>query len=928
MGSAERLFGRDHELELLRHFVERASVRGEALLLLGDPGVGKTALLDDLEEIAASAGVRVLRAAGIEFKADMSYAALNQMLLPLYEDIADLSPPQRDALNIALGFAEGTPPDRLLVANAALVLLRASATARPLLVIVDDLQWLDRASAAALGFVSRRLGGSRVGFLAGLRAGEESLFERAGLPEYVLEPLDHDAARGLLTDQFPGLASRVQERIIDEAEGNPLALLELPAGLSGSQRAAVAALPAILPLGQRLEALFAARVTQLPDSARELLLLAALDGTGDLRILQAGLTGQHNLQDWEAIEDARLARIETGAHRIVFAHSLIRTAVVELSRVEERRRAHRSLAELFTDQPDRRAHHLAAATTAPDEEVAALVEQAAHRILKRGDAVGAVATLIRSSELSPCASDRSRRLAEAAYFGADVTGELRNAALLLSEARRSDPEIGGSLQAAVAAAYVLLNTDGDVDNAHRLLVGAINNQLDAGGDGGGALEEALHTLMMVCFFGGRADRWKPFYDAITRLGPHVPTPLYLASKTFSDPVRTGREALPLLETTINGIADELDPARIVRIGFASVFADRVGDCRGALQRVVRDARDGGAVGSGIQAMTVLGWDDFWTGRWDEALKVAAEGLKLCDAHGFVILSWPFRLVQALHAAASGDAGAAQALTDQMIQWATARKVRFVQLNAWQALTLDALGRGDFEEAYIQANKISPAGEFPSHVLHALYVLFDLVEAAVRTGRDAEAAAHVRAMHDAQIGALSSRLALLAGGATAVASGNRDALELFEQALAHPGVERWPFDLARVRLAYGERLRRHGAGTESRIQLTAALEAFERLGARPWADRAANELRATGQTRPRLDDRARGTLNRQEREIASLAAAGLTNREIAERLFLSPRTIGAHLYRIFPKLGITSRSALRDALNRLPREEHDPTEVAP
>jgi len=238
--------------------------------------------------------------------------------------------------------------------------------------------------------------------------------------------------------------------------------------------------------------------------------------------------------------------------------------------------------------------------------------------------------------------------------------------------------------------------------------------------------------------------------------------------------------------------------------------------------------------------------------------------------------------------------------------------------------LVALGQGDFEEAYQQASMISPAGVLAPHVPHALRVLMDLVEAAVRTGRDAEAAAHVAAMQAANLARLSSRLALVVGGCAAMVAPDDTALDLFHLALAQPGIERWQFDLARVRLAYGERLRRRRAMAEARVQLNAALEIFERLRARPWVDRASAELRATGQTKPRAGDNVLDRLTSQEIEIVRLAASGLTNKQIAERLFLSHRTVSGHLHRAFPKLGVATRAALRDALEAVPREQlpHD------
>jgi DNA-binding CsgD family transcriptional regulator len=337
--------------------------------------------------------------------------------------------------------------------------------------------------------------------------------------------------------------------------------------------------------------------------------------------------------------------------------------------------------------------------------------------------------------------------------------------------------------------------------------------------------------------------------------------------------------------------------------------------------VVREGRRGSGVAPLITALDHLGLDAWWAGQWDQAQELAEEGLELSLAHGYPLLTWSFRYRQALIAAARGAYDGAHTLTDEMLRWAAPRRIGLAGLAAHHVRSVAALGRGDFEDAYQHATAISPAGVLASHVPLALWVLIDLVEAAVRTGRHTEAAAHVTAMRDAHIAAISPRLALLAAGSQAIAAPDSSALGLFEEALAIPGVDRFPFDLARVRLLYGERLRRARAGKESRPHLAAALEIFERLGARPWASRAASELRATGQTNARADQPARDSLTPQERQIAMLAAAGLTNKEIGQRLFLSHRTVGAHLYQIFPKLGITTRAALRDALASEPPERH-------
>ena len=392
-------------------------------------------------------------------------------------------------------------------------------------------------------------------------------------------------------------------------------------------------------------------------------------------------------------------------------------------------------------------------------------------------------------------------------------------------------------------------------------------------------------------------------------------------QTLADPVRTSTAVLEQLAEEIGGLGQERDPTRIVRLANAANFVDRLPGCREALWRVVRSGREEGAIASGAFAMIVLAVDDFWSGQWDEADRLLDEADELCVVRGYRLTSIAARAMQGLLAAARGDHDLARALSDEMLRWATPRRLGAVQCFAWQIRSLAALGRGDFEEAYQQASKISPAGTIGSHLHGVQDVLMDLVEAAVHTGRHAEAAAHVAAIMESNIATLSSRFALVANGSAAIAAvADTSAIERFERALAVPGADRWSFVMARVQLAYGERLRRMRTVTEARVQLTAAIETFERMGARPWANRARSELRATGQSKPRVGSSAMAPLTAQEREIALLAASGLTNKQIAERLFLSPRTVGGHLHRVFPKLGIATRAALRDALASVPPSE--------
>ena len=908
------LVGRDKELELLRSFLVKVSSDGGSVVLSGEPGSGKTALLDAAGSLALQADIRVLRTSGVQFEADVTFAGLNQALLALRPGFAALGSAHRVALAVALGFDEGPAPQPLVVANAALDLLRSAADAQPLLLVIDDLHWIDRSSAVVLGLVARRLAGSRTGLITATRTDAETFFDRSGIPTHELAPLDLQASAELLSSRHPGLAPLVRERILAEAEGNPLALLELPAALTAPQRLATQRLPAVLPLTGRLQAMFADRVRTLPSAARALLLLAVLEGTGDLGVLDVTAAGQEALAALAPAELTGLIKVADGGRMMSFGHPLVRSAVVELSTSAERRDAHRTLAQALGTDPDRHVWHLAESAVAPDPYAADLLVEYAHRILRRGDPAGAVAALLRSADLTPLGPDRARRLSEAAYVGANVTGDLRSVERLLVDAGHADPaaQPGESLLAAVAASYALLNSEGDIVTAHRLLVGAIEMRADLPVAADDSLAEALHTLMLVCFFGGRPGLWPPFYAALARFGPKLPEPLGVCSQVFPDTARASVAALEQLARAVRDLRDVTEPTHIIRVAMASTHIDLSG-CREPLLRVVRDGRGGGAVTSAIFALMFLGLDDYHSGRWDEARTFADEGLALCDQYGYRLLRLPGHWIHALVAAARGDHATAIRLTDQMLQWAQPRGLYAIHSEYHFTRSLAALAESDFEGAFRHASAISPAGRFNPNANLALWTMMDLVEGAVRTGRLAEATAHVEAIRAGNMAAISPRIALLAGASAALVAPDDLAPALFEQALAVPGADRWPFDHARVQLAFGERLRRTRWTAGSRIHLSIALDAFGRLGAAPWVKRTVTELRAAGVAAAVTPSQGVGSLTSQEYEIAMLAAAGLTNKQIAERLFLSPRTIGAHLYRVFPKLGVATRAALRDAL---------------
>jgi DNA-binding CsgD family transcriptional regulator len=917
------LVRRAAEVAVIRSFLSRAADNGGTLLVFGGPGTGKTCLWDTAAELASAAGARVLRAQGVQFEANVAFGALNQILLPILSHLPKLAKAHRTALSVALGLDQGARPDRLLVSTAALKLLQYVSDTAVTVIVVDDLQWLDEPSARVLGFVARRLTGSRIGLLAASRRVPSSFFEKLGLPEHELSPLDEAAAAELVTSAYPDLAAGVRARVLAEARGNPLALLELPAALSEAQRAGAEVLPTVLPLTHRLKAAFSGAICELPEPARRLLLTAALEGTGDPRVVTGNNERRPGAEALERAQRADLLAVNGDSQRLAFRHPVIRSVVVEMASDQERRAAHGDLATLLAGEPERQVWHLAAAARQPDEDLASRLEHRAELALAEGDVAGAVTSLTRAFELSQDPAERSRRQASAAVMMTGLTGDRERASELLADALRQDAETAESLEAAVAAAYLLISRSADIEPAHRLLVSAIQRTPRVGAEA--TLQIALYGLMLACYYGGRAELWRPFHEAIAGLDPKPPGMLQVCDETVANPVSTSAQTLERLAAAINGLAHETSPVQINRVAFAAVFVDRLAGCRAALRRVVRDGRSGtGSVVSAILALNMLGTDDLRTGRWDRAETRAAESARMCEQHNYVLLSWRPRFIWAMLAAARGEHELSRALTDEMLRWATPRGILAVQRSAWKARALDAISSGDFEEAYQYATQIAPAGQLPSHVQQVLYVPLDVVESCMRTNRHAEAAAHVAALEAAGLAGISPRLKLVVTGCAATAAVDDDAaIAQFRQAVAVPGADRWPFEFARIQLLYGERLRRAGANRESRALLNAAIERFQWLGAHPWSARALSELRATGQTRLRGGSESpEKHLTPREYQIATLAASGLRNKEISARLFLSERTVADHLHRAFPKLGVTSRAGLRDALASIAQETGD------
>jgi DNA-binding CsgD family transcriptional regulator len=909
------LFGRAVEVELIESFVTGRSDFGGVLVVAGEAGAGKSALLDAGAEIAARAGRRVLRAAALKYEAELQFGGLNQLLHPLADRVDGLRDEHRQALDVVLGLASGAMPSQLIVGAATLALLREAATAEDggLLLIVDDVQWLDLSSGMAMIYAMRRQEGAEVRMLVASRSEETGdAFVRSGFRVLDVPSLDDASSDELLVSAFPALPTTVRHRLRADAQGNPLALLELPTVLETAGTAA--SVPGVLPLTKRLQSVFAERLKNLPEETRRTLLLVVLAGAGSGVGIEDVVPTSEGQLALAPAERARILRRNARTGRLEFRHPLIRSAVFELSTSQERRAAHRALADIAAASPQHRAWHLGQAAVEPDEEVAGLLEAVSLRMLREGraDGVRAASAMLRAAELSPAADDRARRTARAAYLGSSITGDLAEMRRLL----RDTPDIAAasqSLAVALATAYQLLNAEGDAATASRLLLAALN-QIGDVRDQESDVVEALYLLIYTGYYGGRPELWADIDAVLELMRGHQPETMTLVCAGLRYRLPIDPRVLERLDETLNDLRWSADSASIIRVAIAGLYLDRAEGIVEPLRQLVTRSRDSGATTTTIEALFFLALHDFGIGRWEELVEAASEGRQLSVDVGFGLTGCLGRFARGLVAAARGESALVDECAEQLLMWAAPRKLQTVATYASHLHCLAALGACAFDDAYRHAVMINPPGAFPAHNPHARWLVLDLAEAAARSGRAVEALAHAEAAQAAGLALISPRQAMTCTAALALGTPEPHvAGKLFEQALAVPDCERWVFDRARVELLYGEHLRRELAAGAAKVHLAAALRGFEDLAAGPWIERARMELRALGGS---VAHDGPVALTERETAVAELAAQGLTNKQIGERLILSPRTVSTHLHRVFHKLDIPSRAALRDALRQM------------
>jgi DNA-binding CsgD family transcriptional regulator len=889
------LIGRDDELEALNRFLGGAG-RG-ALVIRGEAGVGKSALAEEIVDRAIATGWRVVRAAGVEAETSFALSGLNQIVFALRAELAHLDANDQAVLAPVLGADPVSAPAPMLLTMSLLSLLGQAASQDRVLLVVEDVHWFDDVSASVLSAAGRRLSDPRLRFLATARPQH---VERAaeGWDELELRPLTDDDAARLVDQSALSLTAATRRMILECAAGNPLALQELPrnAGLVDTWTSA-------MPLTDRLVTVFGSRLRELSDGVRAELLRAALDGTPATTSVDT--VGRYVLTDVDAgVAQGLLTSDPSGD--VVFRHPLVRAAVIHQASASQRREAHAHLAQLYDDELMRRATHLSAAAAGPDQAVADLLDRAAHLSIRRGGAAVAVDWLRRAAELSTDPPRRERLRADAAFVASQASR--------FDDARRlaDDPLAETeSASAVLTAAYLALYGDGDVVTTHRRILSALETA--------DTLDDAIVTrlvklLLAVTLYSGEAALWRQTDGAVNRLVPRLDADALLFRDSWGDVCHRGHTVGRRLDEQREQIARR-EPWDVMRFGVAAYYVDRLADFRTSLITLFQRECDRGAVTNAMTMLHLILLDQLATGDWEQAQHSTRLGLELTETHHNELFRYQFIAYQGLHAAATGDVDTARRCASEVERWARPRRLGLLLTIVRRTATLVALGAGDYTAAHAATANGHAAGQFPPYSKQPTEELLDVVEAAVHAGQPERAQAYVDQVIHLHIADISPRLAAITVAVRAMTASDDDAGDLYEQALAAPGLSDHAFERNRIRLSYGMWLRRRRRIAEAREQLTRAADGFRALSAQPWEQRSVNELRASGAAVKRA---VGGTvaLSAQERTIAEMAAAGQSNKQIAAQLFLSPRTVGAHLYRIFPKLGVTSRAALGQALRDL------------
>jgi DNA-binding CsgD family transcriptional regulator len=916
-GEDMSLVGREEALSRLRGLMAPPHAQSRVLVLLGDPGMGKTALVARTIREARPTGMRVLAAAGRESEQDLAFAGLHQLLCPVLDRLPGLPARQAQALRGAFAIsADPVPPDALLTGIAVLTLLSGLSDERPLLVVADDAQWLDRASLDALAFAARRLESEQLVLLLAARGTVPPAGFERDLPEpLLLGPLSLPDSARLLDAQPCPPRGRAREQVLGQAAGNPLALIELSTVIAADPAAGRRWAADPLPLTGRLTAVMTARFAALPGPTRAALLLAAAADSPDLA---AALLPGRSAGELAPAEEAGLIRLDRPGLR--FTHPLVRAAVYHAVPFAERAAAHLAIAGALRDQPDRHAWHLASAALQPDEQVACLLQDSAARAQRRGGAAAAARALERAAELSPGEDDQARRLLAAADLAlaagqADWVRDLASRALTLT----SDPDlrIGARLDIGWSLLWCSRNAEA-LDALLSVAAEATPRAPAVAWDATGLAATAAHQT-------GSPEACAKVRSALRALDtlaepgwPATGRPASRADeyriwiRACTDPFGARAETVRCLHRVAGGTVTDAG-----KVGAAAWILDETELAVRLLREALARLRAPGVRGGSGAVLSALQWACIDSGRWDDALDAAREAGDIAAAYKMETVAASADLTTATVAAMRGDQDQVAPLLARALTTVDAADIRGFAARSWHAAGLAALAQGSYVTAYAQLSQLFAADGAPLHRHFSYLAIADLAAAAARAERHLEARALLERVLARVDPAPGPRLEQLAARARGLLAGPDDAGAYLAAPLAGPAGNTWPFERAQLQLDYGEWLRRQRRINDAKPVLGDARASFRRLGATPWTQRAESELRACGVPAhaPPAIPGALGGLTAQQRAIVILAGRALTNSEIADRLFLSPRTVASHLYRSYPKLGIAGRHQLRDLIDQ-------------
>ena len=904
------LIGRDDATARLDAVLHHLREGGGALVVRGEAGIGKSALLDHARGRASTLGARTLVTVGVESEAELGFAGLHQLLRPVSRRSESLPDPLRRVLDAAFGGDDALEPDSFRVALAAYRLVSEAADSSPLILIADDAQWLDPSSLDVLTFIARRLESEPVALIASVREGFTTPLEEAGLPILELERLSASASAELLDRTAPALSPVVRDRVLEEAAGNPLALVELGHGAPLSEEEDERLDPAATTLTARLERAFGARLDGLEEPTRLALLAAALDSGASLdEILAAAARVRGAPVALGALDEAVAARLADVADtQLRFHHPLIRSAVRQAVAPAQLLSMYSALSEVVVD-PQRRLWHRAMAATGPDEDVAAALEEYAQAARRRGAVMGAAAALERAATLTADPHQKGARLVRAAALAYDL-GRVDGVGRLL---RQAEPLDIGSLEGA-RLAWLRQMITGDVwfeEGAAKTFVDIARQMLD-GGDPDMALRSLVPIAHRCWWTRSRTSTRQYLVEAAESVGVGDNDPRLLVVIALAHPEATAPSVLPRVARMRLHEVD--DPVSAMYVGIA---AEKAGDfAMGArfLLRAVEGLREQGRLGMLTQALVHYAWAATYAGDWEVAGAAGEEGARLASDSRQPQFGLTGELLSALAAALRGNESDLESVLKGPEQTLLAMKAGPLLAPAHLARGAAALGDGRHEDAFRHLWPIFDENDPAFHRFMRWPAVLDLVEAGGRGEHAERVAAVTDELEEISRRSTAPILRAALTCARPLTADDDRAEALFAAALDQDLTEQ-QFMRARTSFSFGRWLRRQRRSADSREPLRHAIDLFDALGATRWSERARQELRAAGEKiGPRTPD-ARDRLTSQELQIAELAAEGLSNREIGERLFLSHRTIGSHLYRVFPKLGISARAQLRAALER-------------